>query len=100
MADSIIDKLKQQFRQGSVLLKLIYINVAIFLLLRLTWVVLMLFNIDGYVILPFIEMPSIPYEFITVDSAHIHVRPLRCMAHSVQHALAILVRANISHVVQ
>ena len=25
----------------------------------------MLFNIDGYVILPFIEMPSIPYEFIT-----------------------------------
>ena len=65
MADSIIDKLKQQFRQGSVLLKLIYINVAIFLLLRLTWVVLMLFNIDGYVILPFIEMPSIPYEFIT-----------------------------------
>lgn len=65
MADSIIDKLKQQFQQGSVLLKLIYINVAIFLLLRLTWVVLMLFNIDGYVILPFIEMPSIPYEFIT-----------------------------------
>ena len=65
MADSIIDKLKQQFRQGSVLLKLIYINVAIFLLLRLTWVVLMLFNIDGYVILPFIEMPSTPYEFIT-----------------------------------
>lgn len=62
---SIIDKLKQQFQQGSVLLKLIYINVAIFLLLRLTWVVLMLFNIDGYVILPFIEMPSIPYEFIT-----------------------------------
>lgn len=47
------------------MLKLIYINVAIFLLLRLTWVVLMLFNIDGYVILPFIEMPSIPYEFIT-----------------------------------
>ena len=65
MADSIIDKLKQQFRQGSVLLKLIYINVAVFLLLRLTWVVLMLFNIDGHVIMPFIEMPSIPYEFIT-----------------------------------
>ena len=65
MAASIIDNLKRQFKQGSVLLKLIYINVAIFLLLRLIWVGLMLFNVDGSQILPFIEMPSAPDHFIT-----------------------------------
>lgn len=65
MAASIIDNLKRQFKQGSVLLKLIYINVAIFLLLRLIWVGLMLFNVDGSQILSFIEMPSAPDHFIT-----------------------------------
>ncbi|OUO99061.1 rhomboid family intramembrane serine protease [Barnesiella sp. An22] len=65
MAASIIDNLKRQFGQGSVLLKLIYINVAVFLLLRITGVVLLLFNIDLSIVLPYIEMPSDPYEFIT-----------------------------------
>ena len=65
MAASIIDNLKRQFGQGSVLLKLIYINVAVFLLLRIAGVVLLLFNIDLSIVLPYIEMPSDPYEFIT-----------------------------------
>lgn len=65
MAASIIDSLKQQFKQGSILLRLIYINVAVFILLRLACVILMLFNLDGSIIFPFIEMPSAPYEFIT-----------------------------------
>ncbi len=65
MAASIIDHLKQQFKQGSVLLQLVYINVAVFLLLRITGVILLLFNIDISAIFPYIEMPSAPYEFIT-----------------------------------
>lgn len=65
MAASISDNLKRQFKQGSVLLKLIYINVAIFLLLRLIWIGLILFNVDGSQILSFIEMPSAPDLFIT-----------------------------------
>ncbi len=65
MAGSIIDNLKQQYRQGSALLKLIYINVALFLLLNIVHIILTLFNIESYSLLSFIEIPSNPHLFIT-----------------------------------
>lgn len=62
---SIIDTLKAQFKQGSALLRFIYVNVAVFLLLRIAAVIFMLFNLDISAVLPYIEMPSAIDRFIT-----------------------------------
>lgn len=55
--DAIFTKLKQSFRSGSVLMKLIYINVGLFVLLRLLAVVFLLFNMQGG-LLPYLQLPS------------------------------------------
>ncbi len=65
MAGSIIDNLKRQYRQGSTLVQLIYINVALFLLLNVVLIILTLFNIEGSAFLSFIEIPSNLHQFIT-----------------------------------
>lgn len=59
-----IEKLKQQFRQGNILMKLIYINIGVFVMVHLISVVLMLFNIDNGSWLTFIELPSQPAVFL------------------------------------
>ena len=58
MAGTFFKRQKELFRNGSLLLKLIYINVGIFLVLRLTDVVLMLFNSSIFPVLTYIEIPS------------------------------------------
>jgi len=57
---SIISSIRQRFDGGSILTKLIYINVGIFLLIRLTAIVLMLFNMSGFPYLQYLQMPSSP----------------------------------------
>lgn len=81
--EDIFIKLKQTFRQGSVLTKLIYINLAVFIIARLTVIILTLFNIDGALYLQYIELPSyitlllhqpwtlITYMFTHFDFLHI-----------------------------
>ena len=44
---NIITDLRQRFREGSISLQLIYINVGVFLLLTLVTVFLRLFNVAG-----------------------------------------------------
>ena len=56
--DRIFDKLIRGYRDGSVLVKLIYLNAAVFLAVRLLLVFLMLFNIKGQDILYYFEVPS------------------------------------------
>lgn len=56
--EDIFTKLKQSFRNGGILTKLIYINVGIFLLIRVVGVIFLLFNIQGIPILSFLELPS------------------------------------------
>lgn len=55
---NIITDLRQRFRQGSISLQLIYINIGVFLLLTLVQVILMLFNIRGFSPIRWLEMPS------------------------------------------
>ncbi|MDL2221441.1 rhomboid family intramembrane serine protease [Parabacteroides sp. OttesenSCG-928-N08] len=55
--DAIFTKLKESFRSGSVLMKLIYINVGLFILLRLLAVVFLLFNMQGDLLL-YLQLPS------------------------------------------
>jgi len=80
---SIISSIRQRFDGGSILTKLIYINVGMFLLIRLTAIVLMLFNMSGFPYLQYLQMPSSPelllyrpwtlitYTFTHYDFLHI-----------------------------
>ena len=58
--DSIFTNLKRTFDSGNILAKLIYINVGLFVLIRLAGVVLMLFKLDGFPFLQYLQMPSSP----------------------------------------
>lgn len=60
----IFTNLKQNFKVGDVLTKLIYINVGIFVLIRLVSVFLMLFNINSTSFLQYLQFPSSPELFL------------------------------------
>ena len=55
---NIIDTIKQAFKQGNSLIKLIYINAGVFILLKLAIIILLLFNISGDGILYYLEIPA------------------------------------------
>ena len=55
--ESIFTNLKNTFRTGNILAKLIYINVGLFILIRLLGVIFLLFNVPG---IPYLQMPSSP----------------------------------------
>jgi membrane associated rhomboid family serine protease len=54
----IIDELKAIFRQGSVVIKLIYINVAVFLIVNIVYLFFTLFKINGFSFISFLAVPS------------------------------------------
>ncbi|MDP4238068.1 MAG: rhomboid family intramembrane serine protease [Bacteroidota bacterium] len=55
---NILDNIKQTFKQGSSLIKLIYINASVFILLKLILILLLLFNISGDFILSYLAVPA------------------------------------------
>lgn len=79
----IFTKLKLLFTQGSFLIKLIFVNIGIFLIIRLTLVFLTLFQIEEVNFLQYFEMPSsfglllyrpwtiITYMFMHFDLLHL-----------------------------
>lgn len=62
--DDIFTKMKQTFRAGNILAKLIYINVGLFILIRLASVLFMLFNVESISFLQYLQMPSSPEELL------------------------------------
>jgi len=58
--DDFISKLKYNFKQGNILSKLIYINVGLFLIIRLFALICTLFSLDGGGLLLFLQVPSSP----------------------------------------
>ncbi len=58
--DDIFSNLKRTFQAGNIFIKLIYINVGLFLLVRLLGVLFMLFNLPGISFMQFLQMPSSP----------------------------------------
>lgn len=58
--DGIFTNAKRMFRSGNILAKLIYINVGLFLLIRLAAVLFLLFNVQGVPFLSYLQMPSSP----------------------------------------
>lgn len=80
---SIIDNMKGGFMRGSLLIRLIYINVAIFLLVHLVAIILTLWNVNSTAWMAYIDLPSdlglllrrpwtlVTYMFVHYDIWHI-----------------------------
>lgn len=62
--DAIFTNLKRTFQSGNILAKLIYINVGVFILIRMAGIVLLLFNLPGVPFLPYLQFPSSPELFL------------------------------------
>ena len=79
----IIEEIKNRYRSGSLLIKLIFINAGIFLAVKLSVFVLMLAGIDASVVMDMVELPSswaevtmrpwtlVTYMFMHGDLMHI-----------------------------
>ncbi|MDR1331962.1 MAG: rhomboid family intramembrane serine protease [Tannerella sp.] len=63
MGDIFI-KIKRFYARGNVLTKLIFINVSVFLAVRLTLVAATLFGVDDGGFIRYLQMPSLPGEFV------------------------------------
>ena len=59
MAD-IIDRIKYQFKNGDILIKLIFINIGVFLIIKILGVFFTLFKIDAFDALQYLAVPSQP----------------------------------------
>jgi len=57
---NFIDNLKQTFRQGGAVIRLIYINVTVFVALQVAYILLKLFNINGDFLFTALSLPSVP----------------------------------------
>lgn len=85
---SFCDSLIQRFKQGSIVTRLIYINVIIFLVLRLSLYIFSRFHLEGNVIMQFLQMPSewvsiatrpwtiLTYMFVHLDFWHLFMNML------------------------
>lgn len=81
--ENIFTKLTRSFQRRGILTKLIYINLGVFVLIRLCGICFILFNIEGNSLLSYIQMPSSPalllykpwtmisYMFVHYDFLHI-----------------------------
>lgn len=77
------DEIKQKYRSGSLLVKLIFINVGVFVAVKLAMLLLMLLGVDTYLAASFVELPSawaelirhpwtlVTYMFMHADLFHI-----------------------------
>jgi membrane associated rhomboid family serine protease len=80
---SFWDKLALKYRQGTIVTRLLFINIGVFLVLRIALLVLSLFRIDGDAYMQFLQMPSdwadilklpwtvFTYMFVHLDLMHI-----------------------------
>ena len=55
---NLFENIQQTFRQGNTLIKLIYINIAVFVLFHLTIISLKLFNVSGDFLLQYLAVPA------------------------------------------
>jgi membrane associated rhomboid family serine protease len=62
--ENIFGNLQRTFRSGSILMKFIYINVGVFIVIRLTAVCFILFNIHPFSFLHYLQMPSSPVQLL------------------------------------
>ncbi len=63
--NGILDELKASFRRGGIVVKLIYINLAVFLAIRILWVILTLSGL-GYLQEPVLRFLAVPANLSTL----------------------------------
>ena len=63
--DGIITNLKRSFLAGSILKKLIFINIVVFILIRLLGILLLLFNLQDFPILLYLQLPASPMALLS-----------------------------------
>jgi membrane associated rhomboid family serine protease len=80
---SFWDDFTRRYKQGTVVTKLLFVNVGVFLVLRLTLLVLGMFKVEANTIMQFLQMPSdlhdllwkpwtiFTYMFVHLDLMHI-----------------------------
>jgi membrane associated rhomboid family serine protease len=61
---SVLDNLLQTYKQGSAYIKLIYLNILVFLLIQLFIITTRLFNIDGEFIVNLLALPADPQQIL------------------------------------
>ena len=96
---AIWDNIKLRYRSGNTLMRLIYVNVAVFLLLRVLAFVGLLLQLPlAALLVKWFELPSSALALLRVPWTVITYMffSLRLVAHFVQHALALLVGAHFS----
>ncbi|MDR1623929.1 MAG: rhomboid family intramembrane serine protease [Tannerellaceae bacterium] len=62
--ENIFGNLQHTFRSGSILTKFIYINVGAFIVIRLTAVLFILFNVQPVSFLHYLQIPSSPLQLL------------------------------------
>lgn len=82
-ADGFITDLKRKFQQGDIVLRLVYVNVAVFLAVTLVQIFLTLFNVPASPWMNYLELPAwtevfirrpwtlITYMFMHAGAAHL-----------------------------
>jgi membrane associated rhomboid family serine protease len=80
---SFWDKMSSKYKQGTIVTRLLFLNAGIFLVLRLSLVLLNLFGVDGSIFMQYVQMPSdfysilmrpwtlFTYMFVHLDLMHI-----------------------------
>ena len=63
-ADGFITDLKRKFQQGDIVLRLVYVNVAVFLVVTLVQIFLTLFNVPASPWMNYLELPAWTETFI------------------------------------
>jgi hypothetical protein len=63
-ADGFITDLKRKFQQGDIVLRLVYVNVAVFLAVTLVQIFLTLFNVPSSPWMNYLELPAWTEVFI------------------------------------
>ncbi len=61
---NLIDDIKLKFKHGDMLVKLIFINVLVFLLLHIVSILLKLFNLGDFDLIQYVAVPSVPSELL------------------------------------
>jgi len=85
---SVLDRITTFFRQKSILVRLILINLIVFLVLRFSAIVLTLFTVEGWSLMRYLELPAhfsqllyhpwtlLTYMFVHYDFWHILINML------------------------
>ena len=95
MAD-IIRTLRGKWKYGSLLYRIIFINIAVFILLHAFSLVSGLINSTlAHAVKNRTAVVSVAVTYAALEHNYVYVYPIRLIPHSIQYGMAVLVRRDI-----